>query len=99
MSIQTLPFVSVQADWDQVVREVASDTVESASFWIACYLTGTKTLTRNPPLNAPLLGRESVQGSVEVTQAEDSKVNLEGKDGITVTVINSVRRIHRSSFV
>jgi hypothetical protein len=40
MSIQALPFVSVQADWDDVVREVASNTIAEGSFWIACYLTG-----------------------------------------------------------
>jgi proteasomal ATPase-associated factor 1 len=41
MSIETLPFVSVQADWENVVREVASNTIPEGSFWIACYLTGT----------------------------------------------------------
>lgn len=40
MSVQALPFVSVQADWDDVVREVASNTTPEGTFWIACYLTG-----------------------------------------------------------
>lgn len=40
MSIETLPFVSVQDDWEDVVREVASNTIPEGSFWIACYLTG-----------------------------------------------------------
>ncbi|KAI8072077.1 WD40-repeat-containing domain protein [Thamnidium elegans] len=40
MTIQNLPFVSVQADWDDVVREVDSNTIPEGSFWIACYLTG-----------------------------------------------------------
>ncbi|KAG2229433.1 hypothetical protein INT48_007035 [Thamnidium elegans] len=50
MTIQNLPFVSVQADWDDVVREVDSNTIPEGSFWIACYLTG----------------KQSVQGSVLV---------------------------------
>lgn len=40
MTIQNLPFISVQADWDEVVREVDSNTIPEGSFWIACYLTG-----------------------------------------------------------
>lgn len=40
MTVHTLPFVSVQADWEDVVREVASNTIPEGSFWIACYLTG-----------------------------------------------------------
>jgi len=41
MSVEILPFVSVQADWDEVVREVASNTISEGSFWIACYMAGS----------------------------------------------------------
>ncbi|CEP17390.1 hypothetical protein [Parasitella parasitica] len=41
MSAEILPFISVQADWDDVVREVASNTIPEGSFWIACYMTGS----------------------------------------------------------
>lgn len=47
MAIQNLPFVSVQADWGDVVREVASNTIAEGSFWIACYLTGLLQLYIN----------------------------------------------------
>ncbi|KAI7902093.1 WD40-repeat-containing domain protein [Cokeromyces recurvatus] len=73
MTTEILPFVSVQADWDQVVREVASNTIPSGSFWIACYLKG----------------KESVQGSVEVNRTKDYEITLEGKDDVVVTNLNS----------
>ncbi|KAI9355470.1 hypothetical protein BD770DRAFT_115490 [Pilaira anomala] len=73
MSVQALPFVSVQADWDDVVREVASNTIPEGTFWIACYLTG----------------KQSVQGSVIVKRTKENDIQLEGKDGITVTNLNS----------
>ncbi len=40
MVVENLPFVSVQPDWEEVVREVALNTAPGGSFWIACYLTG-----------------------------------------------------------
>ncbi|KAG2205858.1 hypothetical protein INT46_002097 [Mucor plumbeus] len=73
MSVETLPFVSVQADWDEVVREVASNTISEGSFWIACYMTG----------------KESVQGSVDVRRIDNYEAALEGKGGIKVTMLNS----------
>ncbi|CAO3644110.1 unnamed protein product [Mucor hiemalis] len=73
MTVHTLPFVSVQADWEDVVREVASNTIPEGSFWIACYLTG----------------KQSVQGSVNVTRCKENGVKLEGKDGIIVSGLNS----------
>lgn len=41
MSVENLPFVSVQPDWEEVVEEVAAKTTLDSSFWIACYLTGS----------------------------------------------------------
>ncbi|KAL0140526.1 WD40-repeat-containing domain protein [Mucor lusitanicus] len=73
MSVETLPFVSVQADWDEVVREVASNTIPEGSFWIACYMTG----------------KESVQGSVDVRRVDNYEATLEGNNGIKVTMLNS----------
>lgn len=40
MTTLQLPFISVQADWDQVAQEVASGKSPNTSFWIACYITG-----------------------------------------------------------
>lgn len=40
MTTLHLPFISVQADWDQVAQEVASGKSPNTSFWIACYITG-----------------------------------------------------------
>ncbi|KAI8351181.1 hypothetical protein BD560DRAFT_228547 [Blakeslea trispora] len=73
MSVEDLPFVSVQPDWDEVVREVASNTVPEGSFWIACYREGYT----------------SVQGSVEVRRKGPNDVTLEGKEGIQVEKLNS----------
>jgi proteasomal ATPase-associated factor 1 len=50
MSVEILPFVSVQADWDEVVREVASNTISEGSFWIACYMTGSNISCLNGQL-------------------------------------------------
>ncbi|KAI8378162.1 hypothetical protein EDC96DRAFT_216686 [Choanephora cucurbitarum] len=74
MSIEDLPLVSVQADWDEVIREVSSSMVPESTFWVACYRTG----------------HESVQGSVEVRRTETNDVELEGKEGIQVIKLNSV---------
>ncbi|GAN05272.1 WD40 repeat-like protein [Mucor ambiguus] len=73
MSIEALPFVSVQPDWDEVVREVASNTIPEGSFWIACYVAG----------------KESVQGSVDVRRVDNYEATLEGNNGINVTMLNS----------
>ncbi|CAO3645742.1 unnamed protein product [Mucor fragilis] len=73
MPIETLPFVSAQADWDEVVREVASNTIPEGSFWIACYMTG----------------KESVQGSVDVRRVDNYEASLEANNGIKVSMLNS----------
>ncbi|GAA5815955.1 hypothetical protein MFLAVUS_009474 [Mucor flavus] len=73
MTIQNLPFISVQADWDEVVREVDSNTIPEGSFWIACYLTG----------------KQSVHGSVLVKRTPENEIELEGKDGFSITSLNS----------
>ncbi|EPB85922.1 hypothetical protein HMPREF1544_07254 [Mucor circinelloides 1006PhL] len=73
MSVEILPFVSVQADWDEVVREVASNTISEGSFWIACYMAG----------------KESVQGSVDVRRIDNYEAALEGNNGIKVSMLNS----------
>ncbi|KAI8646055.1 hypothetical protein BD408DRAFT_18949 [Parasitella parasitica] len=72
-TVETLPFVSVQADWDDVVREVASNTIPEGSFWIACYMTG----------------KESIQGSVSVRRVGNYEASLEGTNDIKVTMLNS----------
>lgn len=47
MSPIELPLISVQADWDQVVREVVSDKTSDSFFWIACYVTGLTAQDRS----------------------------------------------------
>lgn len=47
MSTVELPLISVQTDWDQVVREVVSDKASNSFFWIACYLTGLTAQDRS----------------------------------------------------
>ena len=94
MSIEDLPLVSVQADWDEVIREVSSSMVPESSFWVACYRTGKEQYTLKNfssllKLNN-VIGHESVQGSVEVRRTETNDVELEGKEGIQVVKLNSV---------
>ncbi|CEG78422.1 hypothetical protein RMATCC62417_13034 [Rhizopus microsporus] len=57
MSTIQLPLISVQTDWDQVVREVVSDKASDSFFWIACYVTG----------------KPSVQGQVEVIKKDNGE--------------------------
>ncbi|KAI8394132.1 uncharacterized protein BYT42DRAFT_32177 [Radiomyces spectabilis] len=44
MSIETVPYVSVQPDWDQVVKDVTSQTVAAEKFWISFYCTGRQNM-------------------------------------------------------
>ncbi|KAG1125150.1 hypothetical protein G6F42_008970 [Rhizopus arrhizus] len=73
MTTLHLPFISVQADWDQVAQEVASGKSPNTSFWIACYITG----------------KPSVQGSIQVTKKDNEAFELEGKNGFSVSSLDS----------
>ncbi|ORE07523.1 hypothetical protein BCV72DRAFT_226470 [Rhizopus microsporus var. microsporus] len=74
MSTIELPLISVQPDWDQVIREAVSNKASDSFFWIACYVTG----------------KPSVQGQVEVIKKDNGEYELEGKNGFTVSSLGSV---------
>jgi hypothetical protein len=38
MSVQNLPSISIQNDWDAVVQEVSTNTTKQGDFWISCHL-------------------------------------------------------------
>ncbi|KAG0191573.1 hypothetical protein DFQ28_011549 [Apophysomyces sp. BC1034] len=44
MPIQVLPYVSIQPDWDKVVKDVMGHTVPEDSFWISCYRQGEQSV-------------------------------------------------------
>ncbi|KAI9469767.1 MAG: hypothetical protein EXX96DRAFT_380604 [Benjaminiella poitrasii] len=73
MPTEILPFVSVQSDWEEVAKEVSSNTISNGSFWIACYLKG----------------KESMQGTVEVNRTKEHEVELKGNADIIVASLNS----------
>ncbi|KAI8880412.1 WD40 repeat-like protein [Backusella circina FSU 941] len=62
MSVQNLPSISIQNDWDAVVQEVSTNTTKQGDFWISCHLTQ----------------KESLQGSVSVEQGPKLTAKEEG---------------------
>ncbi|KAF7730427.1 hypothetical protein EC973_002234 [Apophysomyces ossiformis] len=62
MPIHVLPHVSVQPDWDQVVRDVSSRTVPEESFWISCYRQGEQSVHATVSVKSDKLeGQDGVQ--------------------------------------